>query len=125
MSYSHLSKEIMLLKLKMKRNSFTNYFTISFKRNYRNFDAILKTLFKKLNSLFNFFYRSAYSFYVKKNNKLRFYIDYRELNTIIIKNRHFLFLIFETLNRLCDSKIFTKLNFKNVYYKLYITNDDE
>ena len=25
----------------------------------------------------------------KKNNKLRFYIDYRELNAIIIKNRFF------------------------------------
>ena len=27
----------------------------------------------------------------KKNNELRFYIDYRELNTIIIKNRYFFF----------------------------------
>ena len=61
----------------------------------------------------------------KKNNELRLYIDYRDLNVIIIKNRHFLSLIFETLNRLCGSKIFIKLNFKNAYYKLRIKIDDE
>ena len=60
----------------------------------------------------------------KKNNKLRLYVDYRDLNAIIIKNRHF-FLISETLNCLCESKIFIKLNFKNVYYKLRIKVDNE
>ena len=61
----------------------------------------------------------------KKNNKLRLYIDYRDLNAIIIKNRHSFPLISETLNRLYESKIFIKLNFKNVYYKLRIKIDDE
>ena len=62
---------------------------------------------------------------LKKNNKLRFYIDYHDLNAIIIKNRYFLSLIFETLNRLCGSKIFIKLNLKNVYYRLRIKIDNE
>ena len=62
---------------------------------------------------------------LKKNNELRFYVDYRDLNTIIIKNRHPFFLIFETLNRLYELKIFIKLNFKNVYYKLRIKIDNE
>ena len=62
---------------------------------------------------------------LKKNNKLRLYIDYRDLNAIIIKNRHSLSLISETLNRLCESKIFTKLNLKNAYHKLRIKVDDE
>ena len=61
----------------------------------------------------------------KKNNELRLYVDYRDLNTIIIKNRYSLSLIFETLNRLCESKIFIKLNLKNVYYELRIKVDDE
>ena len=60
----------------------------------------------------------------KKNNKLRLYVDYHNLNAIIIKNYHF-FLIFETLNRLCELKIFIKLNLKNVYYKFRIKIDDE
>ena len=61
----------------------------------------------------------------KKNNKLRLYVDYRDLNAIIIKNRYLFSLIFETLNRLCESKIFIKLNLKNVYHKLRIKIDDE
>ena len=61
----------------------------------------------------------------KKNNELRFYVDYRDLNVIIIKNRHLFSLIFETLNRLCESKIFTKLDLKNAYYRFRIKIDDE
>ena len=38
----------MLLKLKMKKNSFINHFIISLKRNYRSFDVILKIHFKKI-----------------------------------------------------------------------------
>ena len=64
-------------------------------------------------------------FMLKKNNELRLYVDYRDLNTIIIKNRYLLSLISETLNRLYESKIFTKLNLKNVYYKFRIKIDDE
>ena len=62
---------------------------------------------------------------LKKNDELRLYIDYRDLNAIIIKNRHLLSLIFETLNRLCELKIFIKLNFKNVYYRFRIKINDE
>ena len=61
----------------------------------------------------------------KKNDELRLYIDYYNLNIIIIKNRYTFSLIFETLNHLCESKIFTKLNLKNIYYKLHIKIDDE
>ena len=39
---------------------------------------------------------------------------------ITIKNRYLLFLIIKTLNRLCDIKVFIKLNFKNIYYKIRI-----
>ena len=51
---SHLSKKIMLLKLKMKRNFFINYFIIFLKRNCRNFDAILKIHFKKIKFVIQF-----------------------------------------------------------------------
>ena len=61
----------------------------------------------------------------KKNDELRLYVDYRDLNIIIIKNRHLLSLIFETLNRLYESKIFIKLNFKNDYHKFRIKINDE
>ena len=62
---------------------------------------------------------------LKKNNELRLYVDYHNLNTIIIKNRHFFSLIFETLNRLCELKVFIKLNLKNAYYRLRIKIDNK
>ena len=38
----------------------------------------------------------------------------------MIKNHYLLFLIIKTFNYLYDVKIFTKLNFKNIYYKIRI-----
>ena len=54
MFFSHLNKKIILLKLKMKKSFFTNHFTISLKRNYRNFDIILKIHFKKIEFIIQF-----------------------------------------------------------------------
>ena len=51
---SHSSKKIMLLKLKMKKNSFINHFIIFLKRSYRSFDVILKIYFKKIEFVIRF-----------------------------------------------------------------------
>ena len=64
-------------------------------------------------------------FVFKKNEKLRLYVNYKRLNAIIIKNRHSLSLIIETLNRLCEAKRFIKLNLKNAYHRIRIKRDDE
>ena len=55
-------------------------------------------------------------FILKSNNSLRLYINYYNLNIIIIKNKYFLSLIKKTLNCLIDIVYFIKLNLKNVYY---------
>ena len=44
---------------------------------------------------------------------------------MIIKNRHLLSLISETLNRLSEVKYFIKLNLKDVYHQIHIKKDDE
>jgi hypothetical protein len=54
----------------------------------------------------------------KSNRDLRFYVDYRALNKLIIKNRHALLLIDETIDRLFDTKIYTKLDLKDAYYRI-------
>jgi hypothetical protein len=54
----------------------------------------------------------------KSNRDLRFYIDYRALNKFIIKNRHALPLIDETINKLSNTKIYIKLDLKDVYYRI-------
>ena len=56
-------------------------------------------------------------FIFKKNNSLRLYVNYRNLNIIIIKNKCF-FLIEKTFNRLINVAYFTKHNLKNVYYRI-------
>ena len=59
-------------------------------------------------------------FVPKSNGDLRFYVDYRALNKLIMKNRHALLLIDETINRLSDAKIYIKLDLKNAYYRIRI-----
>ena len=61
----------------------------------------------------------------KKNERLRLCVDYRGLNTITIKNRYSLPLITKTLNRLYGFKVFTKLNLKDIYYKIRIKANDK
>ena len=61
----------------------------------------------------------------KKDEKLRLCVNYKNLNAIIIKNRHLLSFIIETLNYLCDVKRFIKLNLKNAYHRIRIKKNDE
>ena len=61
----------------------------------------------------------------KKNGKLRLYIDYRQLNTIIIKNRYLLPVISELQIRITGVKVFTKINIREVYYRIRIKSGEE
>ena len=64
-------------------------------------------------------------FIFKKNENLRLYVDYKDLNKITKKNRHFLFSITQILNQLSNFAYFIKLNFKNVYHRIRIRENDE
>ena len=64
-------------------------------------------------------------FVFKKGGELRLCMNYKNLNTIIIKNRSFLLFIIEILNYLCEVKHFIKLNLKNVYHQIWIKKNDE
>ena len=56
----------------------------------------------------------------KKNRTLRLYINYRDLNRVIIKNKYLLFLISEILNRLSEIEKYFIINFRNIYYNIKI-----
>ena len=77
---------------------------------------------EKLNKIKRFisFAKAFIMFVTKKNKNLCLCVDYRDLNIITIKNCYFLFFIDKTLNRLIDARYFTKLNFKNIYYRIRI-----
>lgn len=57
-------------------------------------------------------------FILKKGGELYLIINFRTLNRFIYKNRTPLPLISEILNRLLVVKIYTKLNLRNIYYRV-------
>jgi len=61
----------------------------------------------------------------KKDETLWSYVNYWELNAIILKNRCSLLLINEALDHLADVKWFIKLDIKNAFNKLCIWEEDE
>jgi hypothetical protein len=61
----------------------------------------------------------------KPNRRFCFYIDYRALNIIIIKNHYFLLLIQETLAYFNKTKFYTKLNIIIVFNRICITEKQE
>jgi hypothetical protein len=64
-------------------------------------------------------------FILKKDGSLRLYVDYRDLNKIIIKNRYSLPLMEEILDRFSGAAIYTKFNLKETYYRIRIKKGDE
>ncbi len=54
-----------------------------------------------------------------------FYVDYRELNAITVKNQYSLPLISKTLDRLSRAKIFTKLDVILAFNRLRVQKGDE
>ncbi len=70
-------------------------------------------------------YASLILFIEKKDDSLRFCIDYRKLNALIKRNRYLLSLINETLARIQDSKYLTQLNIIVVFNKLHMHSSSE
>jgi hypothetical protein len=64
-------------------------------------------------------------FVSKLNGKLRIYVDYRQLNAIIIKNRYILSLIHKMQDRIKRSKIFIKIDIREGYYKIRIKKNEK
>ncbi len=64
-------------------------------------------------------------FVKKTNDKLRLCVNYKKLNEIIIKNRYSLFFINENLNKLFETKIFIKLNVKDVFHRIKVRKENE
>jgi hypothetical protein len=64
-------------------------------------------------------------FILKKDGNLRLYENYRDLNKIIIKNRYSLLLIKKILDRFSGAAIYTKLDLKEIYYRIRIKKGNE
>jgi hypothetical protein len=90
---------------------------------------IKKYLINHLNKEFIFFsfalYVSLILFIKKKDDSLRFCVDYRKFNALIKWNRYSLSLIDETFARIQESKYLTRLNIIVAFNKLRMHSDSE
>ena len=59
-------------------------------------------------------------FVLKANSTIRLCVDYRRLNKVTIKNCYLIPLVSEMLNRLLKAQVFTKLDLRDAYYRLWI-----
>ena len=87
-------------------------------------------LIKHLNKDFISFSSASYAllilFIKKKDNSLRFCVDYRKLNALIKWNHYFLSLIDKTFTCIQENKYLTQLNIIVTFNKLcmYLNNED-
>ena len=70
-------------------------------------------------------FASPVLFVKKANGGLRFCIDYRKLNNLTRKDRYPLPLLDETLNRMSNAKIFTKLDIRQAFHRIRIDPESE
>ena len=64
-------------------------------------------------------------FIKKRNESLKLCVNYKELNAIVVKNKYFISLITNILNKFRKAKVFIKLNFRKVYNLLRIKKKNE
>ncbi len=90
---------------------------------------IKKYLIEHLNKEFIFFsfasYVSLILFIEKKDDSLRFCVDYRKLNALIKRDRYSLSLIDETFTHIQESKYLTWLNIIVTFNKLRMHSSSE
>ena len=89
-------------------------------RNY-----IANVLKKNWIRLFNESIETFILFIKKSDDNLRFCVDYRKLNEIIIKNKYLLSFFLKTLKRFVKTRRFIKINIRNAYHRIRIRKNDE
>ena len=68
---------------------------------------------------------AGFFFVAKKDSSLRPCIDYRQLNTIIFKNKYPLPLLSSTFEPLTHATVFMKLDLRNAYHLVRVREGDE
>ncbi len=84
-----------------------------------------ENLFKKFIIFSKALYFSLILFILKANKDLWFCINYWKLNAIIKRNRYFLLLINEVINKIVNCKHLTQLNIILMFNKLWMHSDSE
>jgi hypothetical protein len=61
----------------------------------------------------------------KKDGIWRMYVNYRAINNIMVKYRHFILRLDDMLDELHGSCIFSKIDLKNRYHQIKMKEGDE
>ena len=118
MFFTHKDKNYAIDLKFEKKSLYDSLYALSKKKLQILRNYLLKNLaLNRIREFFSFV-ETSMLFVFKKNESLRLCINYRNLNVVIIKNKCFFFLIKKMLNRLMSAAYFTKLDFKNVYYRI-------
>ncbi len=109
-----------------KTSSWSHLYHMSDYKLQKMKNYLIEHLNKSFISFSSISYASLILFIEKKDNSLRFCVDYRKLNALIKWNRYFLLLIDETLACIQDSKYLTQLNIIVVFHKLrmHLSSED-
>ena len=97
-------------------------FSYKFKKIKKYF---IENLFKSFITLNKVLYFLLMLFVMKVNKNLRFCVDYRKFNIMTKRNRYFLLLIKEIIEKIIKCKHFIKLNIIVVFNKLRMHFDNE
>ncbi len=119
-SYNHK------IELKDENQSFKSqlYFMLNYK--LQKIKKYLKeNLKKKFITLSKASFASSILFIKKKDDSLRFCMNYWKLNALIKRNHYSILLINEVLAQIQDSKYLTQLNIIITFNKLYISIESE
>ena len=127
-TYKLSKHELMNHVIELKKDKSFSYDSIYF-LSKSELKILKKYLNKHLKNDFIRFFQSfveAFILFVKKkNDSLRLCVNYKIFNNLIIKNRYFLSLIDESLNRLNKIKMYIDLNLIATYHRIKIKKDDE
>ena len=114
--------------IELKNNKSSFYDSIYF-LSKSELKILKEYLNKHLKNDFIQFFQSFVEIFIlfvkKKNDSLRLYVNYKILHNLIIKNKYFLSLINENLNRLSKIKMYTDLNLTATYHRMKIKKNDE
>ena len=97
-------------------------FSYKFKKIKKYF---IENLFKNFITFNKTLYFSSMLFTMKVNEDLRFCVNYQKFNVMTKRNRYFLFLIKEIIEKIIECKHFIKLNIIIIFNKFRMHFDSE
>ena len=117
--YRFYNHKLKFAKRANKNTLFKNRIYLILNYNFEQIKKYLNEHLKKKFIVSNYTLFVLFVLFIEKLNKrLRFCVDYKRLNAIIIRNRYFISLIDEILTRIQSCKYFTQLNIIITFNKL-------